>query len=182
MRPIFSKAGSKLPEKIRVAVGFPSYGSKGDRIGECWYPTASADHHTEILIRPDREAPRDIAAIVTHELVHAAVGAVAGHGPIFRGLAVGLGLEGKMTATEGGPDFHKMVDPILRRLGPFPHARLNFSGRAADQPKKQGTRLLKLECPECGYLIRTTSKWIDTMGFPTCPCGEEFVNAGDLED
>lgn len=38
---------------------------------------------------------------------------------------------------------------------------------------KQGTRLLKIECPECGYVVRTTQKWLD-VGLPVCPCGSEM--------
>ena len=33
---------------------------------------------------------------------------------------------------------------------------------------------IKAECPECGYIIRVTQKWIDDAGLPTCPCGEKF--------
>jgi hypothetical protein len=36
-----------------MAIGFPSTGSKGKRIGECWAGEASADGTHEILIRPD---------------------------------------------------------------------------------------------------------------------------------
>lgn len=27
-----------------------------------------------------------------------------------------------------------------------------------------------VECPECGYTVRTTARWI-AEGLPTCPCG-----------
>jgi hypothetical protein len=39
--------------------------------------------------------------------------------------------------------------------------------------KKQSTRMLKLECDECGYVVRTTQKWIN-VGVPVCHCGAEF--------
>ena len=32
---------------------------------------------------------------------------------------------------------------------------------------------VKIECPEDGYTVRTTSKWLD-IGLPTCPCGTEM--------
>ena len=40
--------------------------------------------------------------------------------------------------------------------------------RPDDRPKKQSTRMLKAECPECGYTIRLAKKWAD-LGLPTCP-------------
>jgi len=41
------------------------------------------------------------------------------------------------------------------------------------QRTPQTTRMLKVECPADGYIVRTTQKWID-LGLPTCPCGEEM--------
>ena len=38
---------------------------------------------------------------------------------------------------------------------------------------KQSTRLIKCECAECGYTMRTTTKWIETLGAPLCPCNEQ---------
>lgn len=35
-------------------------------------------------------------------------------------------------------------------------------------PPVQGTRMLKCQCPECGYTVRTTRKWID-VATPVCP-------------
>lgn len=37
-------------------------------------------------------------------------------------------------------------------------------------PTVQKTYLVKVECPECGYLARVTEKWLK-QGRPTCPCG-----------
>src|SRR3546814_3233076 len=66
-----------------VAIGFTSAGAKGKAIGECWDNRLSADGHFEIFIRPDLAhapdaMPAQIAAILAHELVHAAVGIPAG--------------------------------------------------------------------------------------------------------
>jgi hypothetical protein len=40
--------------------------------------------------------------------------------------------------------------------------------RPDDRPKKQSTRMLKAECPECGYTIRLAKKWAE-VGLPSCP-------------
>lgn len=37
-----------------------------------------------------------------------------------------------------------------------------------EAPKKQTTRMLKCECPQCGYTVRTTRKWLD-VAVPVCP-------------
>ncbi len=83
MAPLFEVLESPLPARIRVAIGFTSAGRKGKAIGECWDNRLSADGHFEIFIRPDLAhapdaMPVQIAAILAHELVHAAVGIPAG--------------------------------------------------------------------------------------------------------
>lgn len=35
--------------------------------------------------------------------------------------------------------------------------------------------MIKLVCPVCGYIIRTTRKWLGKSGAPTCPtCKVDF--------
>lgn len=158
---------------MRVAIGFTSRGARGRAIGECWDNRCSGDGHFEIFIRPDLAhapdaMPAQIAAILAHELVHAAVGIPAGHGKAFKRVAVGLGLIGRMTATTPGDAFLSAVAPILAAAGPLPHARLDTGGETT-RPKKQATRLLKCECGTCGYTVRTARKWLETAGAPLCP-------------
>lgn len=38
------------------------------------------------------------------------------------------------------------------------------------------TRLLKAHCPDCGYIVRVTRRWI-AEGYPICPCGSEMEAA-----
>lgn len=90
MGPLFETLDAPLPHRVRVAIGFTSTGRKGKAIGECWDNRRSADGHFEIFIRPDLAhdpdaMPAQIAAILAHELVHAAVGIPAGHGKAFKG-------------------------------------------------------------------------------------------------
>ena len=164
LEPIFANKGAALPN-YRVSCSFPSTGglsAKRKTIGQCWDASASADGTTEIFISPTEDDPVEVAATLCHELVHAAVSVAAGHGPAFRKVALAMGLQGKMTATEAGENFKTMIAPILARVGEYPHARLD-----ATQRKKQGTRMVKCVC-ECGYTVRTTAKWID-VGVPHCP-------------
>jgi hypothetical protein len=168
MQPWFTAMGLEVPA-IRVSVGFTSAGARGKAIGECWCKSCSSDGVFEIFLHPALDDPMRVAGVLAHEIVHAVVGLQAGHGPKFRKVATAIGLEGKMTATTEGEAFKKRADSIIRSVGHFPHKRLAGGSTAK---KKQGTRLIKCECEECGYTVRTTAKWLD-VGPPLCPCNNE---------
>lgn len=169
----FKSQGYPLPTDLRLTCGFPSRkalltSSGRQRIGECWSPESSEDGTTEVMISPVVSDPMKVAGILAHELIHAAVGNEHGHKGPFRKLAKAMGLEGKMTATTEGEAFKQRLAPILADIGPYPHAKLNAMARNSG-PKKQGTRLIKCECSNCGYTARTTRKWLDEVGPPHCP-------------
>lgn len=84
--------------------------------------------------------PAQIAAILAHELVHAAVGIAAGHGKAFKRIALGLGLVRPMRATTPGDVFLATITPILAGAGPLPHARLDTGGETT-RSKKQALAL-----------------------------------------
>ena len=169
--PVFFRAGFQLPANIRFSCGWPGCGDRQTRIGECWHSKSSADGTFEIFISPTLSDPLRVGDVLTHELCHAAVGLEAGHGPRFRCSALAVGLSGQMRATVASPALLERLSGFLQVTGPYPHARLT----AADRPtKKDGTRLLKVVCPECGYTVRVTRKWLD-VGLPVCPCGLEMA-------
>lgn len=177
LRPVFASLDAPLPA-FRVTMSL----TKGKRvIGTCFDKSVSKDGVYEILIRLDQADPLDVAAVLAHELVHAAVGIAAGHGPAFGRVARALGLEGKLTATEPGDAFKAMIAPILEKVGPFPHAALAIFDRDAPRsgPKRQTCRQLKCSCEECGYTCRTTRKWIDDVGAPHCPRHGEMIVDGE---
>ncbi len=174
MRPIFASYGAIMPDETRFSCGFPStraFAVRRQRIGECWADTASADGHIEIMISPVLDDPMRVAGVLAHELVHAIVGVEAGHRGPFAKLAKAIGLEGKMTATTEGDAFKQAVAPILDAVGPYPHAQISKQTRP-----KQGTRLLKLQCPTCAYTVRITRKWLDEVGPPECPSHRENMH------
>lgn len=160
-RPQFAEIGAPLPEKVRVSLGFTSHGARGSRIGECHASESSADGHFEIFIKPTVENDSRIADILTHELVHAAVGLDAGHGAGFKKVAVALGLKGKMTATVASAQWYAWALPILKELGPMPYGVLG-GGQSTAKPK-QKTNLLKCECDTCGFIARITRRWISIV-------------------
>lgn len=172
-RPKFDEVGYPLPENIRFSIGFPSAGAKGKAIGECWTSTASKDGQFEIFVSPFMGDTSRIADIQVHEMVHAAVGLDKKHGPIFKKCATAVGLEGKMTATVAGPEFHKWAGPIIDKLGPIPHAELSGMTNGKKQDKN---RHIKCKCNECELIFRMSRKSIDSIDMelglrcpnPTC--------------
>lgn len=167
--PLFESVGAKVPE-VRVSVGWPGgRGKKNGVIGQCWNKNASADKVAQIFISPVLDDAVRVLDVLAHELIHAIDEGQSGHRGAFREMALAIGLEGKMTATVAGPTLRAELVSMASDLGAYPHAALNpgLSGI-----KKQGTRMLKVTCPESGYIIRTTAKWLD-MGTPSCPCHGE---------
>lgn len=171
LRPDFEAIGSPIPEKLRVTCGWPSKSarpSKNRTIGEAWPISCSADEHHEVFISPCLSDLVEVGATLVHELVHTAVGCKHGHKKPFKRAAIAIGLTGKMTATNAGDALADRIKAIGEKIGPYPHARLDLSGL-----KKQSTRQLKVECPKCGYICRTTAKWL-AVGTPTCACGAQM--------
>lgn len=163
-----SSASADVPMSTRVSCGFPGGGSARKRIGECWPDSASADASTEIFISPVLADAPTVLSTLLHEAIHAAVGCKVGHKGPFKRVALLAGLEGKMTSTNASPKLLETVFPSwIAELGTYPHAVLSMMGR-----KKQSTRLVKCSCPECGYVVRTTAKWIEQAGAPLCPTCE----------
>ena len=72
-----------------------------------------------------------------------------------------------------GDELQAELKRIIETLGEYPHARLDpaLSGR-----KKQTTRLVKVQCLDCGYAARVTRQWLDKVGTPICPCNTEPMN------
>ena len=171
---LFQPAGYTVPANLRVACGFP-YGRRGGKgqhaIGQCWAAECSDDGTFEIFVSPEIDDRSRAVDVLLHEMVHAVVGLRAQHGPLFRRCAVAMGLTGKMTETVASPELAANLARWLANFPPYPHRKLNPAERSG--PKKEGTRMLKLTCPACGYTVRTTAKWIE-VGLPICPCGEQF--------
>ena len=169
-----------LEQTIKVSCGWPSTKARaasGKRIGECWSTECSAEGVNQIFISPLLHDSREVLAVLTHELVHAAVGVECGHRGAFVNRAKQVGLEGKPTATYAGKELEGKLSIIVESIGLYPHEEFTPSDK---EQKKQSTRMIKLEC-RCGYVARTTRKWI-AVGVPTCCCGGEFEVDGLDED
>jgi SprT-like family len=162
LRMRFADVGYRIPEKVRVAIGWPKRAATCGAVGECWAVEASSDQHAECFISPELTEGARILDVLAHELVHATVGSGVGHGRLFKRCALAIGLQGSMRSTTAGPEFVQWAAALMERIGPYP------AGFLTDTPK-QGTRLGKCECPRCGYLVRVTRKWLTLAGPPICP-------------
>jgi hypothetical protein len=179
--PLILKHGGHKPEKWRVACGWPASGGtvrpgtkRSRTIGQCWCG-GSEGGAREIFISPYLADPVEVAETLLHELIHAALDAKVQHRAPFARLAKAAGLEGKPTATHAGDALKAKLTEYATELGEYPHDRLDRTAWP-----KQGTRMLKLICPDCGYIVRTTSKWLE-VGYPTCPCGSMLVPDEEYE-
>ena len=166
LHPEFKKHGYDLPKDIRVSCGWTSTGARGKAIGEVWSKRNSEDGVHEIFISPKLSDAVYVGGTLVHELCHLAAGMEAKHGPKFKVVALAMGLTGKMTATIAGEELAKLLKRMVRKLGAYPHGKLEGM---TSMRRKQGTRLVKVMCPECGYIARVTRSWLDTFGAPICP-------------
>ena len=169
LRLVFRDCGHSIPTNVRVTCGWPSKSAlarKKQRIGECWADTMSAGGQFEIFISPALADPARVLDTLAHELVHATVGLDKKHGKVFKHCATDIGLEGKMTSTHAGEKLATRLNAIANELGAYPHDELKPT--ATNGEKKQTARMIKCECACCGYVARTTAKWLE-HGAPLCP-------------
>lgn len=162
MRPLFEHVGKPLPEQLRVSIGWSSLGKRA--LGACYSAEASSDQHREIFISPVTRETWDILGVLAHELCHSALPFGTGHKKPFIALGHALGLEGKPTHLNTGPMFKALMIRFYKQHGDYPAGSL-VNARTEKQP----TAMRKCECSECGYIARTTLKWIDAVGAPHCP-------------
>jgi SprT-like family len=88
LRLRFADGGYVIPQKVRVAIGWPKRAASCGAIGECWAVEASSDHHAECFISPQLTEGTRILDVLAHELVHATMGSGVGHGPPFKRCAL----------------------------------------------------------------------------------------------
>lgn len=165
LRKEFEAVGALLSPKIQVSCSWP-HTSIRKRIGECWYPEASADGVYQIFVSPriGRKDTEQVLEILIHELCHTLE---RGHKAPFQRVCKIIGLEPnpKWTGTRACKALSGRLKMIAKSLGPYPHGQMTLQGQ-----KKQTTRLLKLECEHCGCVIRVTRKWLDEYAGVTWPC------------
>lgn len=163
---VFKPAGYELP-KYRIGCGGAVIKSKKNA-AECFNRVNSEDSTYEIFISPRYADPRNILLFIVHELCHTIAGTEAKHKKPFIEVMRAVGMVQPWKNSVAGGDLCSILLPMVDELGLFPHAPLNI----VRQPGQKGSRLIKVQCPDCGYVVRVTRKWLDEAGAPICPVHE----------
>jgi hypothetical protein len=161
--PLFERAGYSVPN-VKVSIGFPSTGSKGRHLGQCWSTKWAVDGVNQIFIAPHLPTPLDVLDTLVHELVHAVDNCESGHGEKFKKIAIDVGLKGPMRSAGAGEWLKQDLIKIAEKLGTFPHGRLSLPIPTAQKaPKRPGAK-----CAKCGYEVVMLRKHLE-LGPPICP-------------
>jgi len=171
---VFGPNNLVIPDNVRIGVGTLSSRSaaaKNAKLGVCFPSERSASNMIEIFLSPELEESSRVLDVICHELIHAIDGNENGHKGPFRTMAKAIGLEGKMTATVAGERLNATLSEIVTVIGNYPHEKLDTTA-----VKKQTTRMLKVECDDCGWNFRTNKSQIAAMTSTTClSCGEDSL-------
>lgn len=184
---------SQGERSIKISCGFPSGGGKrrkngGYTSGECHHTHGTDRKHFHIFIHPARvESVHEVGETVLHEVLHVLLPGGVKHRAPFSRAAKQLGLlgervidgevvKGKPTSTILTDELAERVQEWVDELGPYPHEKLEAYG------KTQSTRLLKVMCPLCGYVTRTTLKWLEEAGATICPQCKCSMEEGDCPE
>lgn len=179
------------PESILITVQ-----SKGRRkaLGWFWQSRWEQDKDTvrhEINLSAEYLKEHNMGETLLHELAHAENHALGiadtdktgrRHNKKFKSMAERLGLTVEKSSSLGfaytdlGPEATAFLDKIKFDRNVFELCRITES-----KANKQGTRLLKCECPVCGYTVRTTAKWLE-QGSPICPTHNGPMDPAEKSD
>jgi hypothetical protein len=174
-------------------------GPRGVR-GTCYYEAWDDGQRHEFIevCALGEESDIQLAGTTIHELAHVLAGYKAGHGSAWKRAANTLGLS---RAEAGGQRYQPLhFDPSvwqqINALMPPSDGRPSFERRGGrgirpcpagvgtrggkSRGPGSGSRLLKVICPSCGYLVWSTWKWI-SKATPTCSiCKVRMVEAPPL--
>jgi len=163
IRPIFERVGYQVPP-VKVSIGFPSTGSKGRHLGQCWSTKSSEDGLNQIFLAPHLETPVEYLDTLVHELVHAVDNCSSRHGAGFKKIAKDVGLKGPMRSASAGELLIKRLVKISDSLGCLPHGRLKIQ----KAPSNAGVKRPGAKCLKCSYEIVMLKKFL-VNGPPLCP-------------
>lgn len=171
---ILEAEGETMPP-MRVSVGWPGgRGKKSTVVGQCWPSTVAEDGVAQIFMSPVRGEADTLHVLGTllHEMIHAVDDCTSGHKGNFARIAKAVGFLPKLTSADNrSEELDAQLGEVAEKIGPFPHAAIVTGARGSEDPKKQGTRMLKVACVNgTGFIVRMTQKWIDELGLPFCAC------------
>jgi len=157
---------ASVPDDWHVSCGWAPKSAK-KVLGVCFKRSESADGTNQIFITPNESDPVRVAAILLHELIHAADDCESGHRGNFSCWAREAGFQTPLTKLHMSEALMKRLEGLVKEHGPYPHPAI----RRVDE-KKQTTRMLKVECSECGFLFRCSNSQLQRLdeGEAVCPC------------
>ena len=154
--------------EVLVSVGWPGgRGKKDNVIGQCWPQEGKPAH---VFISPTLIERNEVLTTLLHELIHAAQPVGTGHRGSFVQQARELGFTKPWTSTPATPELLEQLTAL--DLPQYPHTKLSPMPKVT----KQGIRMVKFSCPQCGWTGRATRKWLDS-GLPVCSCGTTMKEA-----
>ena len=192
---------------VTLDTAYTSSGKRSNTYGEAYTIVDQDAIRGQIIVSGVYTDPFEIAVTVVHELLHVECPGDH-HGGQFRVKSKALGVSDAAHWKEQSSDFKAWIEDIIADAGPMP-GRVALPGQpkrtrvriplppaeveapapevavgefSSAQPK-QGSRLLKLECSECGFICRTTAKWVrDDMDCPYPDCSGKLVQEDKTED
>ena len=121
LRCDFEQIGYKVPAEIPVVVKFPTkQGVSIGWLGQCqWRNDVDGNPAYKILINPTLDGTTALD-VLTHEMVHAAVGSECGHSEQFNEIAAAIGLDDTGVMAGAEEVLLKRLRDIQEILGPYP--------------------------------------------------------------
>jgi len=174
--PLFTAKGYRIPP-CHVSCGFASTDVKRGHVGQCWSTGSSEDLRNQIFISPTLGEPFQVLDTLMHELIHAVDNCKNRHGPIFKKMALTLGMTGPMRSAHAAPELKIKLEAIAMSLGPYPHSTLTVVRKLTVRAPRP-----KAECGLCGFTVPMLKAFIQ-YGPPICPKDRiEMQALGDWGD
>lgn len=132
LRPYFRSRGYVVPKGTRISVGWPSVdglrrSAHFRNEAEMWSGSETTDGNPQIFISPVESDSLEVAGAVAHEMIHCALPDVVEHGhKEFRQAMRALGFVGRPMAAKPGREMRDLIQGIVDRLGPYPHAAIRL--------------------------------------------------------
>lgn len=168
LRPIFKKkCKQSIPRNVKVTVSFPLRSSPTKTMGQCIHRDLSEGKLWEILISPIESEGHEVIATLAHELIHVCLKNEGGHGSAFQAIGRQLGFGAPWKNTPSNVKLMEAFKRMAKSIGRYPHKKISPTGGV----RKQGTRMIKMECSDCGFICRAAYSSIIASGVPTCGCG-----------
>ncbi len=163
-----------LPDKLHILTSWP-YGTK-KAIGQCYSKSWTKDESTYIAISPklNNDDIIELLGVLIHELIHAMVGVEKNHGKAFKKVAIKVGLQGSMRATEVGDVLRKDLEGFALKLGTYPHQEMQPPPAPERKPAKK--QIIKFVSPtEPSYSCWVTPAQAAIYGPPICPISKQLM-------